>query len=276
MASAQTFSLRIARQDRPGSGTYWETFRVPRLPQMNITSALQEVAAHPVTADGKKTTPVAYEAACLEEICGSCTMLVNGRVRQACTALVDRLLADGRDEITLEPMSKFPVVRDLQVSRRRMFHELARVHGWIPVDGYHHAGSGPLVSPEAQEDMYPVSKCMTCGCCVEACPQYGKVELTRQEGESEEQFAAREKVAWEHDFIGPSAISWAMRFNMHPTGRMTAGERLAALMGPGGITDCGNAQNCVKVCPKEIPLTRSIGQAGRATTIYAIKRWFTK
>src|SRR5215468_1401772 len=113
MASQQTFSLRIARQDRPGDGTYWETFRVPRLPQMNITSALQEVAANPVTVDGNKTTPVAYEAVCLEEVCGSCTMLVNGRVRQACTALVDSLLSDGRTEITLEPMTKFPVIRDL-------------------------------------------------------------------------------------------------------------------------------------------------------------------
>jgi len=44
-------------------------------------------------------------------------------------------------------------------------------------------------------------------------------------------------------------------------------------MAPGGITDCGNAQNCVKVCPKDIPLTDSIAKAGRQTTLYAIRRW---
>jgi len=36
--------------------------------------------------------PVAWECNCLEEVCGACTMLINGRVRQSCSALVDRLL----------------------------------------------------------------------------------------------------------------------------------------------------------------------------------------
>jgi succinate dehydrogenase / fumarate reductase iron-sulfur subunit len=44
-------------------------------------------------------------------------------------------------------------------------------------------------------------------------------------------------------------------------------------MGPGGIADCGNSQNCVKVCPKEIPLTESIAEIGRQTTIRGIKRY---
>jgi len=55
---------------------------------------------------------------------------------------------------------------------------------------------------------------------------------------------------------------------------MHADERLAALTEPGGIQMCGNAQNCVAVCPKEIPLTTSIGRAGRAATVYSIKRIF--
>src|SRR5262249_51718488 len=162
-------------------------------------------------------------------------------------ALVDTLLADDGNEITLEPMTKFPVVRDLFVSRARMFRELERIHGWVPVDGYHYAGPGPTVPPDDQEEMYQVSRCMTCGCCVGSCPQYGKIEVSRQEGESDEAFAARERSEWDHGFIGPSAISWAMRFNMNPIGK-NAKERLEGLMGPGGITDCGNAQNCVKVC----------------------------
>ena len=57
-----------------------------------------------------------------------------------------------------------------------------------------------------------------------------------------------------------------MLFNDHPTGQMNAGERLDALMAEGGIQVCGNAQNCVAVCPKNIPLTRSIARAGRQTT----------
>ncbi len=67
-----------------------------------------------------------------------------------------------------------------------------------------------------------------------------------------------------------------MLFNTHPTGRMNAGERLDALMQPGGIQVCGNAQNCVAVCPKKIPLTTSIGRAGRAATLRAIRKWFDR
>ncbi len=53
-------------------------------------------------------------------------------------------------------------------------------------------------------------------------------------------------------------------------------ERLDALTEPGGIQICGNAQNCVAVCPKEIPLTTTIAKAGRATTLYKLKKWFDK
>ena len=65
-----------------------------------------------------------------------------------------------------------------------------------------------------------------------------------------------------------------MLFNSHPTGANNGGERLDALMAEGGIQVCGNAQNCVAVCPKHIPLTTSIGRAGRATTIHQLKKWF--
>jgi succinate dehydrogenase / fumarate reductase iron-sulfur subunit len=67
-----------------------------------------------------------------------------------------------------------------------------------------------------------------------------------------------------------------MLFNSHPTGKMIADERLEALTGPGGIQMCGNAQNCVAVCPKSIPLTRSIARAGRAATVWAIKKLFDR
>lgn len=49
---------------------------------------------------------------CLEEVCGACSMVINGRARQSCSAIVDQL----EQPIRLEPMSTFPVIRDLQVS----------------------------------------------------------------------------------------------------------------------------------------------------------------
>src|SRR5690349_8197141 len=97
--SQDRFYVRVLRQDRPGEASYWQTFCVRRDPEMNVTSVLQCIAAHPQTASGQAVAPIAYDANCLEEVCGSCTMLINGRVRQACSALVDRLLADQPNEI---------------------------------------------------------------------------------------------------------------------------------------------------------------------------------
>lgn len=269
--------FRIARQDKPGGSRYYQTFAVDHVPGMNVISALQSIAKDPTPlGNDKSVTPVVWDCNCLEEVCGACTMVINGRVRQACSALVDNLDRNSGGEIELEPMSKFPVVRDLMVDRSRMFRGLKRVNAWIPVDGYYDAGPGPAQSPEAQEESYPLSECMTCGCCMEVCPQYVKVELERNSGETDEEFHAREHAAIDKEFIGPAVISQAILFNTHPTGQMSKGPRLEGLMGPGGITDCGNAQNCVKVCPKNIPLTRSIAKAGRDTTLHAIKQWLTK
>ena len=244
-------TLTIKRQDGPERPSYWQTFRVLHVEQMNVISCLQAIAANPVTVEGQRTTPVVWDCGCLEEVCGACTMVINGRVRQSCTALVDRLLEQNPKEIRLEPMSKFPVIRDLFVDRKRMFEALQRVRAWVPVDGYYDAGPGPAVSSHDQQEAYPLSRCMSCGCCLEACPQVNS----------------------HSDFIGAAPIAQAILFNLHPTGKMIANERLEALMAPGGITDCGNAQNCVKVCPKDIPLTDAIARAGRDTTVYAIKRW---
>jgi succinate dehydrogenase / fumarate reductase iron-sulfur subunit len=267
--------VRVLRQDVAGGESYWERFEVSYEPNMNVISVLQKIAAQAKSQDGRKVTPVAWDCSCLEEVCGSCTMLVNGRTRMACSALVDRLLEED-EEIELRPMSKFPVVRDLVVDRSRLFRSLERVKAWVPVDDSYDHGPGPRISPEEQEDSYPLSECISCGCCVEACPQFTKIETVRREGEPADDFEKRRKAAFDAAFVGPHAISQAMLFNSHPTGKMIADERLEALTSQGGIQVCGNAQNCVAVCPKRIPLTRSIARAGRAATVWAIKKLFDR
>src|SRR5262249_5832953 len=134
---------------------------------------LQWIAAHPTTTGGFESTPVVWDCNCLEEVCGACTMNINGKARQSCSALVDVLVKEtGGDQITLEPLTKFPVIRDLAVDRSRMFKDLVRIKGWVPIDGTHPLGGGPTEPPAAQETRYALSRCMTCGCCLEACPQY--------------------------------------------------------------------------------------------------------
>jgi succinate dehydrogenase / fumarate reductase, iron-sulfur subunit len=247
---ANNVIIKIKRQNTPNSKPYLEEFVLPYKPGRNVTSALMEIAANPVTRDGKKTTPITYDSNCLEEICGSCAMLVNGRARMACSALLDNL----EQPIRLEPFSKFPVVRDLATDRSVIFENLKAVKAWIPVDGSYDLGTGPRVSPEDQEQMYPLSRCISCCCCMEACPQFNETT----------------------NFVGAAAISQVRLFNEHPTGKTLQRERLTALMGDGGIQECGYAQNCVEVCPKDIPLTTSIAAVGGDVMKQAIGDLFRK
>ncbi|MBM3208392.1 MAG: succinate dehydrogenase iron-sulfur subunit [Chlamydiae bacterium] len=244
----KTCILKIYR-GTPGN-QYWEEFELELRPFLNITSALMEIQRNPVTKNNNRVTPVSWEQGCLEEVCGSCSMLINGRPRQGCTALIHKLIeATGSNVVTLAPMTKFPLVKDLVVDRSQMFENLKKIKAWVDVDDSFDKGFGPKISPQVQEAMYTLSTCMTCGCCTEACPQVNN----------------------NSKFVGPATISQARLFNAHPVGNLTAQERLRPLMEEGGISDCGNAQNCVEVCPKSIPLTESIAVIGRQVVRQAWK-----
>jgi succinate dehydrogenase / fumarate reductase iron-sulfur subunit len=244
----ETIRLQVKRQDSPTSNPYWEEFEIPYQPRQNVVSVLMEIEKGSKTREGKATSPVVYDRACLEEVCGSCAMRINGVSRMACTALVDNLA----QPIRLEPMARFPVLRDLAVDRQQMFASLKRVKAWIPIDGTYDLGPGPRMPASEAAAAYELSRCITCGNCLDVCPQINE----------------------RSSFIGAAAISQARLFNAHPTGKMNAAERLEALIGEGGINDCGNAQNCVRACPKSIPLTTSIAEMYRQTTLYGLKKLF--
>lgn len=247
-----SYILKI-RRGSPGH-QFWEEFELPLRKGENLISGLMEIAMNPINRKGESTTPVVYEAGCLEEVCGSCSMLVNGYPRQACTALVENYIHETKsNEITLAPFTKFPLVRDLMVDRSSMFESLKKVSGWVDASGGEGTGFGPKISPERQALMYSLSKCMTCGCCSEGCPQ----------------------VNAHSPFMGPAPIAQAWLFNSHPTGALEKSSRLHALMEDHGISECGNAQNCVEVCPKGVPLTDAIGAIGRDVTLQGFRDLFS-
>jgi succinate dehydrogenase / fumarate reductase iron-sulfur subunit len=77
-------------------------------------------------------------------------------------------------------------------------------------------------------------------------------------------------------FVGAAVVGQVRLFNTHPTGRMNAHERLEALLGPGGIHECGYAQNCLEACPKDIPLTQAIAEVGGQVMRHALLGFFKK
>jgi succinate dehydrogenase / fumarate reductase iron-sulfur subunit len=243
--ATKTVQFEIKRQASPDAPAVWEKFDIEWRPGLNVISVMMEIAANPVTHEGHITTPVTYDSNCLEEICGSCAMRINGKARMACSALVDDL----EQPIRVEPLSKFPIVRDLQVDRSVLFENLKAVKAWVPIDGTYDLGPGPRVFPQQQEINYPLSNCISCTCCMEVCPQF----------------------TMETGFVGAATIAQVKLFNNHPTGSVLAEERLRALTGDGGIQECGFAQNCVEVCPKRLPLTDAISDISRDVLLQTAK-----
>ena len=253
-AAPATIKVEIRRQPHPDAPAVTEKFEVPYRPNMNITSLLGEIALNPTTITGQSTTPITYDSNCLEEICGSCAMLINGKATMACSALVDKLNGPNGDQtITLAPLSKFPVVRDLAVDRSVLFENLKKVKAWVPIDGSYDLGAGPRQHPQIQEERYPLSNCISCTICMEVCPQFNDAT----------------------GFVGAATIAQAKLFNMDPAGSVLKEDRLRALSGDGGIQECGFAQNCVQACPKQLPLTEAISDMGRDVFIQQVKDFFT-
>ena len=248
MAEQKFVTFVIERQDGPDSKPYTQEFDVPYRPSLNVVAALMEIQKNPVTRDGKKVAPVVWECNCLEKVCGACMMVINGKAQQACCALIDNL----KWPIHLAPARTFPVIRDLLIDRTVMFESLKRIQGWINVDGTWKVHEAPRQNPYTAATAYEISHCMTCGCCLEACPNVGP----------------------QSDFIGPAPLAQAYLFNINPTGQYDEEQRLNVLMEKGGITSCGNSQNCVEACPKGIKLTTYIAQLNRDVNKQALKNIF--
>ena len=252
-AEPKRVRIKVKRQDAPEQTSRWETFEVEHRVGMNVIAALLEVRRNPTTIAGQQVDPPVWDCNCLEEVCGACTMVINGRVRQACSAIIGEGPRGVGYDVTLEPMTKYPVVRDLFVDRSRIFNALKDAKAWVNIDGTHDLGPGPRYSEEEQNWRYKLSECMSCGCCMEACPQYTR----------------------EGNFQGASIFGQIELFNSHPTGSMNADERTESTLSRGGVMDCGNAQNCVEVCPKEIPLTDAIAKLSRRATKLSVKKIFS-
>ncbi len=123
---------------------------MPYVSGHNVVSALMYIRENPVNSEGKKVEPVVWDSNCMEQACGACSMLITGVPRQACAALIDNL----EQPIVLEPLTKFPLVRDLMVDRQKMFDALLKIKAWVPTDGswdiHRHA---PLISARRRVSM---------------------------------------------------------------------------------------------------------------------------
>ena len=173
-----------------------------------------------------------YRMSCAHGVCGSDGMRINGVCALACQKLVKDYA--GFEEITLEPLPFFQIRKDLLVD---MDEFLARIDSMRPylVPAEPPPEKEYKVSPEDHKKQEEVIRCILCGCCTASCPVMSE----------------------NPDYVGPAALVWAYRFLYDKRdGQFTS--RLEQLNEPNSVWPCVNHFECTRVCPKSIPVTKSI------------------
>ena len=167
--------LKVKRQDGPDrpETKRWEEFEVPYQPQMNVISALMEIQKHP---DDRRRQEGRAGRVGVRLPRRGVRLVHDGHQRQGAPGVLGARRSDRAERRDDHPRADDQVPARARPHRRpqRMFEDLKRVKAWIHLDGTHELGPGPRESPEKQEERYPLSRCMTCGCCLEACPQYDR------------------------------------------------------------------------------------------------------
>jgi len=187
---------------------------------------------------------LSFRRSCAHGICGSDGMRINGVNRLACKVLVKTLRSK---TIKIEPMLGLPVIKDLIVDMDTFFEHYRSVMPYL-VNDEPPPKKERLQSPEEHERFEDTTKCILCACCTTSCPSFWGAE----------------------EYVGPAAIVAAHRFIFDNRDRAGA-ERLRILNDLFGVYRCHTIFNCTDACPREIEVTRAIGEIKKAIAMGKIE-----
>jgi succinate dehydrogenase / fumarate reductase iron-sulfur subunit len=189
-----------------------------------------------VQIKGYQDGSLTFRRSCGHGICGSDAMVINGHNRLACKTLVK----DVGSKIVVEPLRGLPVIKDLAVDMETFFLHYRAIRPFLMNDDPPPYAER-LQSPEARARFDDTTKCILCAACTTSCPSF---------------WAAG-------SYVGPAAIVQAHRFIFDDRDH-GAEVRLAILSGKDGVWRCRTIYNCVEACPRDIDITRAIGEVKKA------------
>ena len=176
-----------------------------------------------------------YRRSCAHGICGSDAMLINGRNRLACKALIKDLGSN----ITVAPLPGLQVIKDLYVDMDHFFELYRSLRPYL-INDEPPPPKERLQSPKERELFDDTTKCILCAACTSSCPPF-----------------------WSNpEFVGPAALVNAHRF-IFDSRDLGATERLEILNGRQGVWRCRTVFNCTQACPRDIKITKAIEQIKR-------------
>lgn len=183
----------------------------------------------PVDVDGNQARRISWECSCMQKVCGACAMVINGMPRLACDTFVNLAPTTGAEPtLTLEPLTKFPVICDLVVDRSCILEHQKQAEVYI---GTFNKESG---TSKYASEMYDAAKCLKCGLCLEVCPNYAKDAK---------------------DFFGAAYANEAFVSHASTADRQ---DELKKSYSKHFAKGCSKALSCRDICPAKIPTLSSI------------------
>lgn len=157
------YIIRIKRQEGKDDVAYWQDFEYDGNKDVSIATVLNELNSRNPLKDnkGKEAEAISWECGCMVRKCGACAMRINGLPRLACATFLSALKGN---KVILEPLSKFPLVKDLVVDRSVVFENLKKINLWLESEAY--------MIKTTHKLRYQSAKCLLCGCCLEVCPNF--------------------------------------------------------------------------------------------------------
>ena len=207
---------------------HYDSFTIEVEPNDRILDCLNKIR-------WTQDSSLAFRMSCAHGICGSDGLTINHQSALACQKLVKDY--DYTNEIVIEPLKYFEVIKDLIVDLNPFFEKIKSIN---PVKASNPAivelEKERIQTNEERNRFDDALKCILCGCCYGACPV-----MTEQDQE----------------FIGPAAILREHRY-IFDSRTNDAYERLEVLKKPHGVWGCKSYYVCTVVCPKNIKVTEAI------------------
>ncbi|MHA1994709.1 MAG: succinate dehydrogenase/fumarate reductase iron-sulfur subunit [Candidatus Hodarchaeales archaeon] len=237
----KTLTFKIKRfnpvvDDEP----YWDSYELECNEGTTVLIAIQELIA-------KQDGSIAMRYNCRAGVCGSCALLVNNKYELACETLVVQL---NKKVIKLEPLSSYPVIKDLVVDMSQFYEKLLAIDPYLKRDHSKDPETEILQSPDDFHIIEEATKCILCGACHSSCVS----------------------VWTDTNYLGPGALLKAFRFT-NDTRDEDKRARLKRVTSEDGVYRCHTAFNCVEACPKELNPTEAIQTLKRQSTKQTLKFW---
>ena len=211
---------------------HMEDFEVEEAPGMTLYIALNDIRKH-------LDNSLKFDFVCRAGICGSCSMLINGRPGLACRTLTSKM----DPHIILAPLPTFELIGDLSVYTGNWMRGLnERLETWIhSEEKLDHDRLEKPMEPELAEDIYELDRCIECGCCVAGC---GTMQMN-------------------DNFVGAVGLNKIARYQLDPRDERSNEDFYELIGDEDGVFGCMTLLGCEDVCPKDLPLQSKIAYLRR-------------